>query len=577
MKKLLLTLPLLGLLACAETPAPATRLDWTEPADPQGERPETWTAIAEPVVTFGSTDLRYPRTTPCEGALTDTVTLVGWRGERLSAQAVVSTPAAIDGLTCTIGDFTSATGATLEGIARARMVKYVISDRFLPEQPCGARPEGNPAHLEADLLDECATLDVAAQSTRPVWITVTIPRDAAPGHYTAPVRIEGKGLDRTLTLCLEVADRTLPAPSEWQYHLDLWQHPAAVARVEGVEVWSDAHFEQMLPTMRQLADAGQKVVTATLNKDPWNNQCQDAYADMIVWTRLADGSWEYDFTVFDRWVEFMFGLGIDKYINCYSLLPWNDMLHYRDDVTGQTVDVQASPGTPEFRGMWTPFLKAFAAHLDEKGWLGKTNIAMDERSPEAMAEATALLHEVAPELGIALADNHKSYRRYPDIRDMCAGIFDPVDRADIANRRARGLTTTYYVCCSSGFPNTYTSSDPAEAAYLSWYAAAHDYDGFLRWAYNSWTEDPIRDSRFRTWAAGDTSIVYPEGRSSIRFERLVEGIQDWEKIRLLREEFGADSAKCAALDALLAPFASPVVFEGWEEALRSAHAALNTL
>ncbi len=25
--------------------------------------------------------------------------------------------------------------------------------------------------------------------------------------------------------------------------------------------------------MKPLADAGQKVVTATLNKDPWNNQC----------------------------------------------------------------------------------------------------------------------------------------------------------------------------------------------------------------------------------------------------------------------------------------------------------------
>ena len=113
---------------------------------------------------------------------------------------------------------------------------------------------------------------------------------------------------------------------------------------------------------------------------------------------------------------------------------------------------------------------------------------------------------------------------------MCASIFGPIEQTDIVQRRSKGLTTTFYVCCSSGFPNTYTSSAPAEATYLSWYAAAEDYDGFLRWAYhNSWVEDPIRDSRFRKWAAGDTYLVYPEGRSSIRFERLVEGIQDWEK------------------------------------------------
>ena len=388
--------------------------------------------------------------------------------------------------------------------------------------------------------------------------------------------VEGKGLSEKLALSLHVTGRTLPAPAEWSYHLDLWQHPAAVARAESVPVWSDAHFEKMLPTMRLLAGAGQKVITATLNKDPWNHQCYDAYADMIEWTRLEDGTWEYDFTVFDRWVEFMLGLGVGKYINCYSMLPWNNMLHYRDAATGQYVDVKADPGTPAFREMWGPFLHAFTAHLRGKEWLEITNIAMDERSPEVMAEATALLREVAPELGIALADNHKSFKQYPYIRDMCAGIFGPIDPADIADRRARGLTTTYYVCCSSGFPNSYTSSAPAEAVYLSWYAAAGDYDGFLRWAYNSWPEDPIRDSRFGTWTAGDTYIVYPEGRSSIRFERLVEGIQDWEKIRQLKAEAAGDGERLQRIETLLEPFRSPIAFEGWEQALREARAALDT-
>lgn len=578
MKRLLPILCLLACAACAPQPAATSALDWSEPADPQGKRPEAWAAAEKPVVTFGSTDIRYPRTVPFEGDLCEETALAGWRGEKVSAQVVVSAPEAVEGLRCEVGAFVDAQGAKLpEGIARARMVKYVVSDRFLPERPCGDRPADNPAHLEADLLDECPALDVPARSTRPVWITVAIPRDAPAGHYTAPVRISGKGLDRTLTLHLDVVARTLPAPSEWAYHLDLWQHPAAVARVEGVPLWSDEHFERMRPTMQLLADAGQKVITATLNKDPWNNQCYDPYADMIVWTRLADGTWEYDFTIFDRWVEFMRGLGIGKYINCYSMLPWNNMLHYRDDVTGDFIEVQATPGTPTFREMWEPFLRAFAGHLREKGWLEITNIAMDERSPEEMSAATSLLREAAPELGIALADNHKSYKLYPYIRDMCAGIFGPVDPADIAQRRAGGLTTTFYVCCSSGFPNTYTSSAPAEATYLSWYAAAGDYDGFLRWAYNSWVEDPIRDTRFRTWAAGDTSIVYPEGRSSIRFERLVEGIQDWEKIRLLREEAADDAERLRRLDELLAPFRSPVAFDGWEQTLREARAALNTL
>ena len=89
--------------------------------------------------------------------------------------------------------------------------------------------------------------------------------------------------------------------------------------------------------------------------------------------------------------------------------------------------------------------------------------------------------------------------------------------------------------------------------------------------------DPIRDSRFRKWAAGDTYLVYPEGRSSIRFERLVEGIQDWEKIRSLKTEFSGDDAKLQTLHDLLEPFRSPVAFDGWEQTLRNARATLNTL
>ena len=70
---------------------------------------------------------------------------------------------------------------------------------------------------------------------------------------------------------------------------------------------------------------------------------------------------------------------------------------------------------------------------------------------------------------------------------------------------------------------------------MGWYSAAHGYNGFLRWAYDSWPEDPLRDARYGSWAAGDSYLVYPGGNSCIRFEKLREGIVDYEKIRILRE------------------------------------------
>lgn len=73
------------------------------------------------------------------------------------------------------------------------------------------------------------------------------------------------------------------------------------------------------------------------------------------------------------------------------------------------------------------------------------------------------------------------------------------------------------------------------------------YDGYLRWAYNSWVADPCTDGRFRTWPSGDCFMVYPDG-TSIRMERLTEGIQAFEKIRLLKAEFPDE------IEEILTPF-----------------------
>ena len=103
-------------------------------------------------------------------------------------------------------------------------------------------------------------------------------------------------------------------------------------------------------------------------------------------------------------------------------------------------------------------------------------------------------------------------------------------------KKAEGKITTYYTCCAESHPNTYTFSNPAEGAWIAWYAAKENLDGYLRWALNSWTIEPLLDSRFYTWGAGDTYLLYPGGRTCLRFENLVAGIQAYEKIRILKTE-----------------------------------------
>ncbi|MGN6493133.1 MAG: glycoside hydrolase domain-containing protein, partial [Agriterribacter sp.] len=387
---------------------------FTEASDPVRVDSKSWLSVKPGLhASFVSIDKRYAKSEVPGISIERSAHVRGWKGERLSAQLLLWTADSVPGVKVKLSGFRSKNGKTLEPVAYARFERYILTDEFGPG--CGKRKPGDfAASLSPDMLDDLSSFNLEKHKVRPVWITIEIPRNAAPGAYSATVQITASaGKRQELSLSLDVIDQLLPEASSWTFHLDQWQHPSAVARVNNLPVWSDAHFEALKPQMQLLANAGQKVITATLNKDPWHVQTYDPYEDMIVWTKEKNGSWSYDYRVFDKWVSFMMGLGVKKMINCYSIVPWNNEIHYKDAATGKFIDVVAKPGTAMFTEMWEPFLKDFAKHLKQKGWLEITNIALDERNKDEMGAAFALIEKVAPALGVAYADNQKTYKRYP--------------------------------------------------------------------------------------------------------------------------------------------------------------------
>ncbi len=556
-------------------------ITFQEMQDPTNDTLSDWSNVKAGLhSSFISIDVRAPKSVAPEVEIKKSEKVTGWKGEKVSAQMILWTTADVDQVELEFDDFISESATLPASIAQARFVRYVMTDEFA--EGCGHRkPEDYAASISADMLDNLDNFNIEAKTVRPVWLTIDIPSDAVAGNYKGKLNLyaERKFVE-DFEIEVEVVNQLLPEPSEWVYHLDLWQHPSAVARVHNLELWSDAHFEKMRPIMKMLVDAGQKVITATLNKDPWNHQSFDAYADMIIWTKNEDQSWSFDYTVFDKWVEFMMDLGVTDMINCYSLLTWNNQVHYNDMEKKELVTLELKAQSDEYAEFWTVFLKDFTRHLKAKGWLEITNIAMDERSPADMQAALKVLETAAPELGISLADNHKSYKQYPGIKDISVGANSVVDKEDIITRRAEGLNTTWYVCCADPFANMFTFSEPAEAVYAGWHTVAADLDGMLRWAYNSWVENPLTDSRYKTWPAGDTYMVYPDARSSIRFERLIEGIQDAEKIRILRKQYSDENtseslAKLNELEEAIKYFYTLEPSDDWNDKLNEAKKLLN--
>ena len=557
-----------------------TFVEADDPVELTAEQAAQWDKVSEKLnAAWGDSDFAYQRSVVPTEVSSEPCRLTVWKGERASALLMMWSAKDKAGVECNVGDF-KAKGAKLPAsIASTHFVRYTIADQQTPEfmKTHRYKKGKTPAMLAPDMLDSLSTFNMEARTARPVWISIDVPQDAQAGIYKADVVVRSGREKVVLPLELEVVNHTLLTPDQWSYHLDLWQHPSAVARAYGVELWSDAHFEAMKPLMKRLANAGQKVVTATVNKDPWNHQCYDAYEPMIKWTKHQDGTWSYDYQIFDKWVQFMLDLGINREINCYSMVPWNCELEYMDEAEGEVITVKADPGTEIFKELWTPFLIDFKKHLEKKGWLEIANIAMDERSPEAMQAAADVLMACAPEMGFALADNHKSYKKFTMMRDVCVAIHHSVvSPEDINMRREQGFYTTFYVCCHPSFPNTFSCSQPYESELLGWYNIAHDYDGMLRWAYNSWAADPAYDSRFAKWISGDTYLVYPFNRSSVRFEKLIDGIEVAEKVRQLRR----DGVDLSALDAVFQKICDAEITDynhPWHEVMMEARKVLDEI
>jgi hypothetical protein len=485
-------------------------------------------------------------------ASTNTWTGNGWRGEKISTQLLIWSPKDLQDMHFSISGL-DADGRNQIGKEHVQMfqIQYVKTDEFA--EGCDKTGIVNyDSSLLADaLMPLDPRIDLKAKSPLLLWLSVQIPPHTSPGIYQGSIiPHSGESDGPEITFNVEVSSWELPPPKHWEFHLDLWQNPYAEARYHQAEPWSEEHFRLMKPTLELLADAGQKCITTTITDLPWNGQTFDPFQSMIKKVRHKEGGWSYDYSRFDAWVEFAMSCGITEQINCYSMVSWSNAYGYYDESLDRDTSVSCLPGSSDYLELWTPFLKDFYEHLVKKGWEDITTISMDERSLDDLKEVLRLVKKEAPGLKIAFA-GHYHPELDPLLFDLSVASKHVVPLNQLEERKKDGSKTTFYVCCVEERPNTFTFSNPAEASFLPWYAAYRQFDGLLRWSYNSWTRSPFEDSRFRRFPAGDTYIVYPGGVSSIRFERLREGIQDYEKIRILRTSFQEDASEEANNKLLL--------------------------
>jgi hypothetical protein len=156
---------------------------------------------------------------------------------------------------------------------------------------------------------------------------------------------------------------------------------------------------------------------------------------------------------------------------------------------------------------------------------------------------------------------------------------DPRVKKAIESEQARGGEITWYISCDQVYPqpNYFIDAPAMDPVMVPWITWRYGMNGILYWEINFWSQTPDPWLNPVTYLSGflcsqggilngEGSLIYPGSRtrrytgqqdvagpvSSIRFELLREGIEDYEYLWLLKSlgeaEFAGTAVKSMVVD-----------------------------
>ncbi len=221
----------------------------------------------------------------------------------------------------------------------------------------------------------------------PVWLTVHVPADQAPGLYTGTI----EAADASVPVEVRVSDWVCPDPSDWVTYMGLVHSPETVARHYGVERWSDEHWSLIEQTLEFAAALGNEMVSIPvfhrneLGEHPW------------VRFRKTEDGYEPDFRILERYLEVY-----DRVVGrpqTIVVMAWDTRFRRARrrrnrgrqaievpivvEQDGEVTPVQVpAPGSPGSEKVFAPLLEGIRECVLAQGWPGDAVLvgwALDQR------------------------------------------------------------------------------------------------------------------------------------------------------------------------------------------------------
>lgn len=489
---------------------------------------------------------------------TDTVRVA--RGEYASVQIVAKGLCDVTDMRVSVKDIQSEDGNTLQG-ATAGWVGYVYVGRSY-DPPSNVILRSASDYFPDPILPDSA-FSIDNGEVQPLWVTVPIDPSAQPGVYKGTVEITGQVNGRKQNWEKDFYIRVYPVTlgksplyiTNWSAHFN----PVTLSflnNYEPVEIYSPLYWDLIEMHAKIMAEHRQNVHRIY---PIWHTQYT-----------LQNGKYTFDFSRFDKEAEMFDKVGALELIEGGHLAwrsgNWDSPFYVEvpvpDDEDSRKLIAGVNPlkvenglrfvklpvEDPRTQNFLNQFLPALKEHLEKKGWLDRytQHIADEPTAGNAASygEISKYIRKYMP--GVRLLDAVLTSKELAGTIDIWVPELDVLHKDfDFYQQLQKdGKEIWFYTCVGprGNYANRFIEQPLIQTRYLHWINYKYNVTGYLHWGLNYWIRNQLDADASRDGGklpAGDNCIIYPGYRklyTSIRFETMREGIDDYQLLQMLERK-----------------------------------------
>lgn len=434
------------------------------------------------------------------------------------------------------------------------------SEGQTPETVVRVAPDYFPEALSND-----PAIDVGANETQPIWITVYVPKDTPGGIYSGKITISTSQGIFTSKLNVEVNEVCIPDSCDGRFNFMHHQQITGAWWLESTKNYHPNDPITMIYGYERWTNEWWEVVNdiAELMRECRMNFLYVNIPQLLLdggTTLMDNGQYVFNWSKVDEYIEFFMNKGVVKCLEGthiasidYSIMHFTTYLLKRN--SKREMHVATSPANTEESENWLrQYLPALQAHIEEKGWLPiwYQHVGDEAMNDDQLSQYTYYynkLRQFAPKLKIGDPVTHVDFAQH--LIELGCDVVVPIQSAYDENRevfekaKASGITVYLYNCSSPGgsWLNRFVDKPVWNMRSLIYLLYQWGIDGYLHWGFNFWFDWnqryylKISDERIK----GDHYSIHPDFnrnkvRSSIRMVACRDACEDYELLAILGDK-----------------------------------------